>query len=188
MSVVTYKPMIKTFNDPKFYPNGLCFETKEEAEKAAQNTFSRWLLAEAYRADESSDPVNYRWVDGEGPVSLPVLLVKSEEPPTPYLVRMVFKGDKYGLNFCLTHEQEEPLVEFYDTRRMYTIYGLFVSSYYASTLLGIDGWSIRSGRTDLTGQGLDLMGYAPEWKVDGAAMDKVRTFVAHHVEKAKATP
>lgn len=52
-----------------------------------------------------------------------------------WAVRVVFNGDQFGHNFCLTHKEAEPMVEFYDTRHEHTDYGQFVSRYYASTLL-----------------------------------------------------
>ena len=40
-----FKPMIKTVDDSKFYANGLCFATREEAEFSAKDIYSRWLMA-----------------------------------------------------------------------------------------------------------------------------------------------
>jgi hypothetical protein len=31
-----------------------------------------------------------------------------------FLVRLVEKGDPHGRNFCLTHNEDRPMVEFYD--------------------------------------------------------------------------
>ena len=45
--------------------NALCFATKAEAEDNARELMNRWMLVEDSRADESTDPVNYRWVDGK---------------------------------------------------------------------------------------------------------------------------
>ena len=42
---MSFKPMIKTINDPKFYPNNLAFATREEAEVSAKDTYGRWLNA-----------------------------------------------------------------------------------------------------------------------------------------------
>ena len=41
-------------------------------------------------------------------------------------VRVVNKGDKFGRDFCLTHESEKPMVEFYDARYPHTEFGQFV--------------------------------------------------------------
>lgn len=57
---MSWKPEIQTINDDKWYANGLCFATKEEAEYSARDIHARWLLARAWRAVESNDPVNYK--------------------------------------------------------------------------------------------------------------------------------
>jgi|TARA_B110000263_G_scaffold232888_1_gene229293 hypothetical protein len=90
----------------------------------------------------------------------------------PWTIRIIDKGDKYGLDDCLTHENEEPTVEFYDADNEHTIdkpsgimLGQFVSRYYISTIA--DG-----GRG-----GLDLMGYEPKWKMNALVMDSVRSYL-----------
>jgi hypothetical protein len=84
----------------------------------------------------------------------------------PFNVVIVRKGDAYGLNDCLTHEKDEPLIEFYDARHDHTEHGQFVSRYYFSTLNGtctvIPGAHI--GRT-----GIDLDGRVDAWKLDRRA-------------------
>ena len=55
-----FKPIIKTINDSKFYSNGLCFATREEAEFSAKDIYSRWMLATEWGVEESDEPVNYR--------------------------------------------------------------------------------------------------------------------------------
>ena len=32
-------------------------------------------------------------------------------------VRILRRGDRYGLNDCLTHEEDDPIIEFYGTNR-----------------------------------------------------------------------
>jgi hypothetical protein len=88
----------------------------------------------------------------------------------PWVVRLVFNGDKYGLDFKLTHAEEDPLVEFYDARYEHTAYGQFVSHYYASTLL--DSETLRQ-----PGQGLNLAGGVPEWKISSKGMLRVLLWV-----------
>jgi|TARA_B110001454_G_scaffold12048_1_gene11092 hypothetical protein len=90
----------------------------------------------------------------------------------PWTIRIIDKGDKYGLDDCLTHENEEPTVEFYDADNEHTIdkpsgimLGQFVSRYYISTIA--DGGS----------GGLDLMGYEPKWKMNALVMDSVRSYL-----------
>jgi hypothetical protein len=76
-----------------------------------------------------------------------------------FRVVVVNKGDNYGRNNVLTHDKDDQLVEFYDTKS-----DQFVSRYYRSTLL--DG--------DKDGRGLNLQGDVPEWSVSGDGMDEVR--------------
>jgi hypothetical protein len=85
-------------------------------------------------------------------------------------VRIVNKGDKYGLDNCLTHEGDKPLVEFYDTRYLHTEFGQFVSRYYVETILSDDGY----GPKDC---GLILHGGVPEWTLSAKDMDTVRNFL-----------
>ena len=79
-------------------------------------------------------------------------------------VRIVNKGDKYGLNDCLVND-EKPMVEFYDTRYPHTQYGQFVSRYYVETIL--DGSEC----------GLCLDGGVPSWTVSAEDMKTVRNFL-----------
>jgi hypothetical protein len=57
-----------------------------------------------------------------------------------WAVRLVFYGDRYGLDNKLVHDKildgkKDVLVEFYDTRFLHDNIGQFVSRYYAETLL-----------------------------------------------------
>ena len=79
-------------------------------------------------------------------------------------VRIVNKGDKYGLNDCLVNDKA-PMVEFYDTRYPHTQYGQFVSRYYVDTILDGDDC------------GLCLDGGAPSWTVSAEDMKTVRSFL-----------
>ena len=92
-------------------------------------------------------------------------------------VRIVYKGDRYGRADCLTLDANEksPLVEFYDATYTdkFGERGQFVSRYYAGTLLGWEGFYGNTRR----GEGLDLMGYEPAWKIDGKTMNLVRDWI-----------
>lgn len=79
----------------------------------------------------------------------------------PLNVRMVFPGDKYGRDDVLTHNGDEPLVEFYDARYPFTEHGQFVSRYYLSTL--------KEGPA----RGLNLDGGIPAWSVTPENMVEV---------------
>ena len=86
-----------------------------------------------------------------------------------FAIRIVRKGDNYGRDFCLTHDKDEALVEFYDftyAGPKFTEYGQFVSRYGAETLMeGDDTY------------GLDLHGGVDVWSVDARTMLKVLDFV-----------
>jgi len=86
-------------------------------------------------------------------------------------VRVVNQGDKYGRDFCLTHDSDRPLVEFYDARYPHTEFGQFVSRYYVSTILGTDGWGGTESGLCLDG------GNANEWSVSAEDMATVRSFL-----------
>lgn len=77
-------------------------------------------------------------------------------------VRVVSRGDKYGLNFALTHNGIMPLVEFYDSRYPHTEFGQFVSRYYLDTIIN------RDDRFALS-----LDGGVTAWTVPAEAMTEV---------------
>lgn len=77
-------------------------------------------------------------------------------------VKIVRNGESYGLNNVLTHDKEDPLVEFYDSRYPHTEHGQFVSRYYASTLL-----------ERVKDVGLDLYGGVNDWKIEAEEMKTV---------------
>lgn len=78
----------------------------------------------------------------------------------PYLIRRVEKGETFGLDFCLTHDQEDPFIEFYDARHRHGPFGQFVSRYYLSTLK-------ESSHSHYLG--INLHGGEDDWKIDGKA-------------------
>ena len=93
-------------------------------------------------------------------------------------VRIVENGDAYGKDMCLTHDEADPLVEFYDAdasfndgpKDMGMKLGQFVSRYYMSTLMD-DGDPIGDGH------GFCLDGGVPKWVIEGAAMKRVARFL-----------
>lgn len=62
---MSWAPEVQTDNTGKWYGNNLRFATKEEAEASVHDLMMRWLLVRETRVVESTDPVNYRWVDGK---------------------------------------------------------------------------------------------------------------------------
>ena len=84
-------------------------------------------------------------------------------------VRLVRKGDRYGLDDCLVHDKDAALIEFWDATyendpRFSPGLGQFVSRYFLDTLTGKDAF----GRDHRRGScGLDLCGHVAAWKVTG---------------------
>lgn len=85
---------------------------------------------------------------------------------TPFLVRVVFEGDRYGRLDCLVHDQEEPLVEFYDASNGDTPRGYFVSRYYLETLINPRNGSL------INREGLLLDTGSPHWMLDALALQE----------------
>src|SRR5437899_65527 len=89
-------------------------------------------------------------------------------------VRLVRRGDRYGLNEGLVHDKNEPLVEFWDATyehdpRFTPGLGQFTSRYYLSTLTGKDGDLARRQ----VSRGLALCGHVPAWTVTGENVNTV---------------
>ena len=80
-----------------------------------------------------------------------------------WAVRIVEKGDKYGLDDCMDNDGT-PLVEFYDTRYEHTDLGQFVSRYFIDTLTRGEG-------------GLNLDGCEPEWTIHRPCMHRIRDWL-----------
>lgn len=89
-------------------------------------------------------------------------------------VRLVLKGDSYGREGCLTHDKDEPLVEFYDGDYDFEpwlgIKGQFVSRYDISTLLEMDPY-----------HGLCLEGGEPKWALGAVEMQEVRSWLVARI-------
>jgi hypothetical protein len=62
---MSYKPEVQTSGRPEWNGNALRFATEAEALANVANLANRWMLVTDTRVVESSDPVNYAWVDGE---------------------------------------------------------------------------------------------------------------------------
>jgi len=80
-----------------------------------------------------------------------------------WAVRYVRESELYGRDLCLVHEEEDPLVEFYDTRYPHTPIGQFVSRYFLSTLL-------ERCTSDERGIMLDP---EPSWSVSGVCLKEI---------------
>lgn len=79
-------------------------------------------------------------------------------------VVIVKKGDKYGLENCLTYNEDEPAVEFFDmsSNKEQFEHGYFVARYYISTLLLHE-----------RGMGLALYGSHAAWTVYAEIIDEI---------------
>lgn len=93
-----------------------------------------------------------------------------------FTIRVVSKGQRYGLDFCLTHDSLDPLVEFYATKwasKEFGCFGQFCSRYRLSTLLN---------RNSL-GTPLSLHGDIPEWSLTADEMDYIKGVLGHQVSQ-----
>ena len=98
----------------------------------------------------------------------------------PWKVKIVFKGDAYGLNNCRTHDEDKPMVEFYDLahKEIHGDGGQFVSRYYLGSIL-LEGRCIIS-REDFikAGQrdpeiGILLDAGITNWRMSGTCLTEV---------------
>ncbi len=62
---MSWKAEVIADSSGEWVPNGLRFATKEEAEANVRDLMSRWFAVTDTRVVESTDPVNYKWVDGK---------------------------------------------------------------------------------------------------------------------------
>lgn len=60
---MNWRPMV-CVNGREWAGNALVFATQKEAEDNAHDLMMRWTTVTDYRADETDEPVNYKWVDG----------------------------------------------------------------------------------------------------------------------------
>ena len=90
-----------------------------------------------------------------------------------WTVKIIAKGDTYGLDKCLTNDEDKALVEFYDRSylKMFGEEGQFVSRYYAETLLVEHKKHI----------GLNLQDGVPGWQITAAGMEEVRDWLIQNV-------
>jgi len=91
-------------------------------------------------------------------------------------VRILKAGDRYGLDDNLIHQPgEQPSVEFFDATYEGSVHGplgqFTTGRYYVKSILNAN-----------KGEGLDLLGYEPDWHIDGVAMDIVRAWLHNQTE------
>ena len=102
-----------------------------------------------------------------------------EDEGARFLIRLVWKSDRYGFNMCLTHDGDEPLIEFYDYDHDHAYdggnrLGQFVSRYHVDTRATDD---YGPAFTQTSRHGLCLHGAVPKWSVSGPGMNKVMRFI-----------
>jgi hypothetical protein len=61
----SYRPEVIADDTGQWYPNGLRFATKEEAENSARDLSLRWIAVREWRAAESDDAPNYTYHNGQ---------------------------------------------------------------------------------------------------------------------------
>jgi hypothetical protein len=129
-----------------------------------------WLIGDTGDADDAAPDAASYDVDAPDP-NVPAdptsdTLVVTNANGRSFLVRVVAKGDRYGLHDCLLHDKADPLIEFYDLtykdQKTFGPRGQFVTRYYARTIAAHE-----------RGTGLDLMGNEPNWKLDAPALAPV---------------
>lgn len=96
-------------------------------------------------------------------------IISNEETGIDFTIRVVEKGDTYGVGFGVTYEKYEPMVEIYDTRYEHSEYGQFVASYYVNTLLHIH-----------EGQKLHMIDYEPEWYLTAYGVHEMKKKLAKY--------
>jgi hypothetical protein len=88
--------------------------------------------------------------------------------------RLVFKGDHYGRNGCLTHEDDKPLIEFYDGRFDFDAWtgfvGQFIGRWYLETFMDHEG-------------GMCLDGGIPNWQIGADNTAEIQAWVRGMMEE-----
>lgn len=97
-------------------------------------------------------------------------------------VRVLFNGDAYGLNDCLTWDKEKPGVEFWDASFGNNELGHFTGArYFADTICFKDAWTPEKGfhnTGELQQGGLCLdCGNREVWSIDAKTMRDIRLWI-----------
>jgi hypothetical protein len=93
-----------------------------------------------------------------------------------FTIRVVSKGQTYGLDNCLVHDSLDPLVEFYATKwasEEFGVFGQFCSRLSLSSLLKRESLG--------TPWQLDLS--IPSWHLTASEMDYIKGVLAHQVSQ-----
>lgn len=96
-----------------------------------------------------------------------LLQIIDNETNQPWSIKIIAKNDAYGRADCLTHDDDELMVEFYDGRYIenFDPEGQFVSRYNLSTIV------------ENNNRGINLHGGVESWSINAEAMEIVRKFL-----------
>ena len=110
----SWKPELQVQGEgDKWHDNSYRFATKEEAEAAAKENYSRWMLAKDHRAVESEDEPTHQWdADAnrareieEKPVTPEVVTPEKQEKPEKRLVARIRQAIDSGEDIRLNLEK-----------------------------------------------------------------------------------
>jgi len=94
-------------------------------------------------------------------------------------VKLLFKGDKYGLDNCLTHNKDKPLIEFHDLKYIdkFGKDGQFVSRYDLGTIL-FEGYAFSKSQLMNASErdsqyGITLQGDVDGWEMSADCLNEV---------------
>jgi hypothetical protein len=62
---MSWKPEVQTDSTGEWYGNALRFATEKEALDQVKDLWGRWTIVIATRVVESTDPVNYKYENGQ---------------------------------------------------------------------------------------------------------------------------
>ena len=109
-------------------------------------------------------------------------------------VKLVFKGDKYGLDNCITHDSDEPMVEFYDLSYPETFGtdGQFVSRYNLGTILfegrALSRSELMKAEERNPEYGIDLQGDVDGWEMSADCLTEVLNEMKNFYIKNQLAP
>ena len=103
-------------------------------------------------------------------------IINDPERDFEFTMRVLGRGDRYGRDWGLVHERDEPVVEFYDRRYHFEhdptdgqLLGQFVSRYPLSSLA-----ETRRNGLSAFEEGINLQGGVPDWQLSAVAMRECR--------------
>lgn len=101
-----------------------------------------------------------------------LVLDRSSGVSVPFKVKLIFKGDTYGLKDVYCHDNDMPIVEFYDARYNDTIHGQLIDRYYLKAVMDLPD-----------GQGLNFYKGVEEWQLSNETLQVVKFWLKHNAFK-----